>query len=629
RQRAGFEFGDLGAIRHLVESVGVHWGIDGAHREARFGLPPEEGATWREGLSRLQLQRVAASDALEPDITTTQIDRLTAWFERLVRAEAIVAMPHSIAEWQVIVDTLISDFLTTWSSDDAEVMSGLRRSIEHLVTSSAAARVDATLPLTAIGQELEHILTETATSGDLRGGLRVCALAPGMVLPARVVMIAGLDDAQFPRGGGVPTWDILLQSRLDNDHDPLEAEDPDPREDALDAFRDAVRSASDALHISWVGRSMMDNAERAPSVAVSELLDIVGQVAENAGVVINEPLQPFAEELFAPGAINQSGSRRWADVAAALQAPAAPSQFASPLPAPIITTIRLDDLADAMRDPIKWHWTKVLALPTPGSDADDEDTEPVLNEDHDDFGLNRALLDLARSSTPITADAVRSRTAAGLGTIADVAVAARILPAAAALEAATNQPANRSIPVRLELGGYTIEGSLDRVSTEGQLLIIWWPSSARSLLGEWVRHLALCAVAPEGVDLRTRIVGVGRKPEQLHAEFRSVSNAREILGTLCRLYAALSANAIPAFPRSAFKYAVAKLKEKDAAKAAYDCWAGGYMSEAEGGDPIAARLFPERVLDEEHDPEFWRAFTQYADAVAVPMIAHLDSVLTQ
>ncbi|MEO5826337.1 MAG: exodeoxyribonuclease V subunit gamma, partial [Gemmatimonadales bacterium] len=221
RQRAGFGFGDLGAIRNLVESVGIHWGVDGAHREARFDLPPEEGATWREGLSRLHQQRVPASDALEPDNTTTQIDRLTAWFERLASAEAIVATPHSIAEWRVIVDALISDFLTTWSSDDAEVLSGLRRSIEHLVTSSAAARIDATLPLAAIGQELEHILTETATSGDLRGGLRICALTPGMVLPARVVMIAGLDDALFPRGGGVPTWDILLQSRLDNDHDPL------------------------------------------------------------------------------------------------------------------------------------------------------------------------------------------------------------------------------------------------------------------------------------------------------------------------------------------------------------------------------------------------------------------------
>jgi exodeoxyribonuclease V gamma subunit len=83
------------------------------------------------------------------------------------------------------------------------------------------------------------------------------------------------------------------------------------REDDRYLFLEALVSARDALHISWVGRNVRDNSPLPPSVLVGQLRDYLAagwreapEVADTGGdrlldaLTIEHPLQPFSRRYF-------------------------------------------------------------------------------------------------------------------------------------------------------------------------------------------------------------------------------------------------------------------------------------------------------------------------------------------
>jgi exodeoxyribonuclease V gamma subunit len=474
--------------------------------------------------------------------------------------------------------------------------------------------------------------------------MRVCRLEPGTVLPARVVMIAGLDDGRFPRGGGTPPWDILLQSRRDADHDPLEGEDPDPREDALDAFRDALRSASDAMHLSWTGRSIMDNALRSPSVAVSELLDAVDLVVAtpdgatpHAHFLIDEPLQPFAPRLFGEASPDtgpaplQSAAARWATAATTVRNPAAqiPPFLSAPLPGPPpLATIKLDDLCEAFGDPVTWFWRRTLGLPKPIDRSVEEDREPILAEDHEQLNIHGAVINLAKAGVARTTTALVEQVELAYGQLGPAVVAQDDAVRAVAVAEATGHAANGVRMIALPVGGVTIEGTLDRIGETAMHHVVQYPVSARLCLDTWVRHLILNATATNGTPRTTVIIGVGKNPERIRAVYRPVEEPLTHLAQIIALFEALRRAPVPLFPKSAFEVAVALRDGKDPAGAARRRWEsqyrqGGPALPGEGDSPIIERLFPNDELDDVHHPDFWSQFLELTERLVVPAVEHL------
>jgi len=638
RIAAGIRAEQLRHVHTLVESARIRWGVDADDRATAYALPPLPDGTWAAGLAMLRERHPVEDQAV--DDTATLVALLDAWIARLTHWRNATGTARSAAEWRPLLETFLAELVTPLGSDDAEALQELRSTIARVLEQAAAVGSDTPLPFSALTPQIAEALETTSTSGHLRGGLRVCRLEPGTVLPARVVMIAGLDDGRFPRGGGTPPWDILLQSRRDADHDPLEGEDPDPREEALDAFRDAISSASEAVHLSWTGRSIMDNALRSPSVAVSELLDLVDLVVADTGegsphtrLVVDEPLQPFAPRLFGEASADispaplQSAATRWATAATTVRNPAAqiPPFLSAPLPAPPpLATIKLDDLCEAFGDPITWFWRRTLGLPKPIDRSVEEDREPILLEDHEQLNIHGAVINLAKAGVARTTAALVEQVELAYGQLGPAVVAQDDAVRAVAVAEATRHVANGIRMISLRVGGVTIEGSLDRIGESAMHHVVQYPVSARLCLSSWVRHLVLNATATDGTPRTTVIIGVGDNPERVRAVYGPVDEPLTHLANIIELFEALRREPAPLFPKSAFDAAEALKADKDLARAVANRWHTSYSgAPGERESPIVERLFPNDELDDLHHPEFWNQFLELTERLVLPAVMHL------
>jgi exodeoxyribonuclease V gamma subunit len=135
--------------------------------------------------------------------------------------------------------------------------------------------------------------------GFLTGGLTFCAMLPMRAIPFRVICLVGLNDDAYPRQEKSPGFDLMTR-------DPR-AGDRSRRVDDRYLFLEAILSARETLHVSYVGQSIRDNSVIPPSVLVSELTDYIRQGFEVPGknildhVVTKHRLQAFSPEYFERG----------------------------------------------------------------------------------------------------------------------------------------------------------------------------------------------------------------------------------------------------------------------------------------------------------------------------------------
>ena len=97
------------------------------------------------------------------------------------------------------------------------------------------------------------------------GAVTFATLMPMRAIPFRLVALLGMNDGDYPRSRDPMDFDLM-----GHDYRPG---DRSRREDDRYLFLEALLSARERLHISWVGRSIRDNTERPPSVLVAQLRD--------------------------------------------------------------------------------------------------------------------------------------------------------------------------------------------------------------------------------------------------------------------------------------------------------------------------------------------------------------------
>jgi exodeoxyribonuclease V gamma subunit len=116
-----------------------------------------------------------------------------------------------------------------------------------------------------------------------------------------------MNDGDYPRRLLPPDFDLMARA---GQHRPG---DRSRREDDRYMFLEALLSARDVMHISWVGHSVRDNSELPPSVLVGQLRDylaagwrVPGDAADDsesrkrllAAITTTHPLQAFSPRYF-------------------------------------------------------------------------------------------------------------------------------------------------------------------------------------------------------------------------------------------------------------------------------------------------------------------------------------------
>ena len=409
-------------LRVLVADAGIRWGLDGEARAAA-GSTDSPLYTWRFGLERLLLgyacgpaaelvegrsphAGVEGAAALAVGALASFVEGLAEWSERL-RA------PRPAAAWAATLTELAGAFMDRVGADEAEAAghAAIAAVLEAweadaLAGDSAALPIEPGVMRAALAARLEQVPTLQSFPGQ---GVTVCAMVPMRNLPFRVVCLLGLDGGEFPRVAKATGLDLMIQSPRPGDRS-LTADD-------RYLFLEALMSAREHLHLSYVGREGRDLAKRPPGAVLSELLDFIAAAYprdERASIlsalVFEHRLHPFAPEYFVPGAAFHSHAGEW--MASAAQPPPSP-----PLPTRAIEPrpdFNLSEVARYARDPQRYFAERVLRLAVPRDDGI-EDEEPLALDALDGFRLReRALrlrergvaLDAAQLLPRVTAEAL-------------------------------------------------------------------------------------------------------------------------------------------------------------------------------------------------------------------------------
>ncbi|MGE4297920.1 MAG: exodeoxyribonuclease V subunit gamma [Desulfovibrionaceae bacterium] len=657
RRRFGLSEADMDLVRDWVCASGVRWGENSAARAAT-GAPPFTENSWESGLQRLALGYALEDDALWRGVKPLAVEgadaRTLGRFLDFVQAVCAFVRDarreRPMASWRDMVCKALDGFLTPDDADDTD-LAVLRKALDGMARDAAAAGYDAPAPVDCVAHVLAQAVDGAASArGFLSGGVTFSSLVPMRSVPFRVVWLAGMADAAFPRRDRRPGFDLMAAAPRPGDRS--------PGADDRHLFLEALISARDVFGISYVGMSARDNAVIPPSTLVGEMLDCIADnyVLDDAAVSLGDAatdqdalvahltvthrLQAFHPAYFS-GAANAplfSYSRADRDGATALAAQTAPQPFA-PLPpdAPQANDAAPEDegtpldatLAELLafyRHPGK-AFLRALGIRL-GNDAQHiEDVERLDALDGlEGYTLGERLLNALEQGTDPAILLADARAANLLppgeaGAAAFEAVRREAEPLAAQRR---ERAAGAALPPAsgvVRAGAWTLSGHAAGLYPGGLLRCRFAKLSGKHLVTAWIEHLFANAVRGQA-GVRTHVLG--RDGAHTFSPMAAPA-AASLLGQLLDLRRAGLAAPLPFAPKTAWKYVDKLDATGDGAKAIKDAasqWEGAAYQGAgpgEGDDPSWRQCFKGR------EPLAEPGFADLAEAVFGPLRDHLEA----
>ena len=398
RQRFGIDTEELPLLRRWIQQARIRWGLNARHLQPFMATQSDQN-TWQQGLKRMLLGYAVGADptqrtdrdwhAIEPLADVAGLDAaLVGPLERLLRAlESWMhtgSQPAPPAVWVDRLQTLLAGFVQSDAPQDAALLLQLHTSLEQWLQACAEAQLQEDLPLSVVRDHWLTQLDQPHLSQRFLGGqLTFATLMPMRAIPFRMVCLLGMADGEFPRSRPPLDFDLMARDRRPGDRS--------RREDDRYLFLEALLSARERLHISWVGHSIQDNSPRPASVLVNQLRDHIeagwrrrhddGPADLLQALTVQHPLQAFSSQYF--GTTPHSSAlftyaREW-ECASATPAPAI-AGF-TPLPPPVIDQpISLQQLADFLKHPVKTFYRERLRISL--------DTHDDTRDDHEPFALD-------------------------------------------------------------------------------------------------------------------------------------------------------------------------------------------------------------------------------------------------
>ena len=314
RRRFHITEDELPTLRRWIAESGIRWGLDGKQKQA-FGLPPDEQNSWRFGLRRMLLGYATGDGPSLNEIApyadiggldAELIGPLSQLLETLEHYWQLFASPATPMQWSERLRNLLRDcFDTRGDENDAMRIGRLEDALDNWLDACQEASFAQAVPLSIVAEDWLQAIDQHHLSQRFMGGaVNFGTLLPMRAIPFRVVCLLGMNDGDYPRRISPPDFDLMAMARQ---HRPG---DRSRREDDRYLFLEALLSARDVLHISWVGHSVRDNSELPPSVLVGQLRDYLAagwRLPENDvardqhlldAITTEHPLQAFSERYF-------------------------------------------------------------------------------------------------------------------------------------------------------------------------------------------------------------------------------------------------------------------------------------------------------------------------------------------
>jgi len=398
RSRFGIPEDQLPLLQRWIHAARVRWGLH-AEQRAALALPGElTQNTWAFGLRRMLLGYAVGSgeawQGIEPmdeigGLDAVLLGPLVRLLDALEAHWRLLGQSVPPAVWAARLRGLLDSFFAAEDgSADGLTLLRLDSALQAWEDACAAAGLAEALPLSVVRA---HWLAQMDAGGLNQpffvGAATFATLMPMRAIPFRFVALLGMNDGDYPRSRVPMDFDLMGSDWRPGDRS--------RREDDRYLFLEALLSARQQLHISWVGRSIRDNQARPPSVLVAQLRDHLAAGWRLAGderpvaeagaallqaLTLEHRLQAFHPAYFSPGGLQGqlSYAREWR---AGLQAPAATAPAALALaPQAREGGLTLRALGDFLKDPVRSFFRLRLGIHF--------EAEDPVGEDHEPFSLN-------------------------------------------------------------------------------------------------------------------------------------------------------------------------------------------------------------------------------------------------
>jgi len=505
QRRFGLFPADLPHLRYACHAAGIRWGRDADSRHRDFDVPPFEQNSWQQGLDRLLLGTLTGpSDALFAgllpvgDTTEGRSERLLR-FTTFVRAlfEQVEALrrPQPLAAWADRVDELLAALFAADDAEHEEARQKLQRATVDLRTQAEAAAMTEAVELPVLRDWLDQALAAGVSArGFLGGAVTVAAMLPMRAVPVRQLFVCGLDDESFPRRDAPPPFDLIAAKARPGDRS--------RRLDDRQMFLDLLLSARERLHLCYVGRSAKDNAEAAPSVVLSELLEHVERTCRTDDgrkarehVVVRHPLQPWSTRyarggdprLFtyarqpAPTSDERTDERPWCEPGVAVLPP--PDDRGR---------LELDALETFWWNPCRAFLQQALRVRVRKEDEREEQDEPFALDALARYQLQDDAVRRVQHQQPEHDDLLAIQRARGVlpvGARGDVAYGALLDDTEVLLGEARRFADGRSRSVDVTVDGCRIVGDIDGFTDDGLVYLRVAKLKPKDRMRAWLRHL--------------------------------------------------------------------------------------------------------------------------------------------
>lgn len=304
------------ALERWLRRARVAWGLD-ADMKAEVGAAATDSNSWQFGLDRLYAGLVVGQDndagrqdellldgILPLDGVWGNAIEALGQFDHLLgelrRARSAFAGSRPLVEWSQWLLQLIDALFLADMRDEAEnqALDALRRLAASLASQATEAGMHAPLPWSVVREALRGALDAVPERQPfLLGGVTFCGLVPQRSIPFRVVCLLGMNEGEFPRPGNDAGLNKILSQPRRGDRD--------TRNEDRYLFLEALMSARDVLHVSYVGEGVRDGKPRNPAAPLAELLQFLDEQHDLANDEkadrpwrIRHPLQPFDARYY-------------------------------------------------------------------------------------------------------------------------------------------------------------------------------------------------------------------------------------------------------------------------------------------------------------------------------------------
>jgi exodeoxyribonuclease V gamma subunit len=622
---------DMPLIIHWLEKTRLRWGQSGKHR-TRFGMAAYSENTWQNSLDRLLLGYAMPGENDDPfcdilpydDIegqTASVAGHLTQWASTMFRYVQILDTSREISDWVKVLNQLIDDCFLPLEDEDIQVVA-IRKALFRMEKIAQYLNNDAHLPeskpihFSALKWYFNHILEKPGSHlGFLSGHVTCCAMLPMRAIPFKVICMIGLNDADYPRIDSSPNFNFIAQKPRIGDRS--------LRNDDRYIFLEAILSARKRLYMSYIGQSIANNANRPPSVLISELLDYLddhfrfssGKAKEF--LVTNHRLQAFHPAYFKQGARLISYSKDNCEAAQTMitRSNDTPVSFINqPINDEIDKNIHISELLDFFKHPIPHFFNNRLGIYIFDRIQTFDGREPFKINGLDKYWLRVDLLEkMLSGNEPYDLLAqIRARGILPLGQIGRLDYYGIIEGLDALVERVRPliQNAKPDLSVDLTIDPFRLYGNITNLFEKGFVLYRPAESKAEDFIACWMNHLILNCL--KGENQVSFFAG-----DDGNYQFAPVNNSQSIINDLLLLYQSGLSMPVHFFPKTSFAFVKAIYSGKSETKALVDAQNTWKSSESEN-------MYHIRYV-QSSDP-FDHTFKELAKKIFIPIMKHIEKL---